>query len=105
MNSNSVYKKYLEFAGQEISQDEFETMLKQTSVNNPMTIYWAMLSGKRTRRTMYWGQYTGGAASDTRAERGELALVSLTDGEGWRTIQLNEVTRIRFENKTYFVTI
>jgi hypothetical protein len=105
MYHNSVHTKLLNLATQEISQTEFETMLRQTTNANPMMIYWKKLDGRRARREMFWGFYIGGKASQTREERGELALVSLTDGGEYRTIQLNEVTRIRFENKTYFVRL
>ena len=105
MYHNSVNRKLIELAGQEITQTEFETMLRNSSSSNPMIIYWSKLNGRKARRNMYWGTYTGGKASQTRSERGELALVSITDNNEWRTIQLNEVTRIRFENKTYFVTL
>ena len=105
MNQNNIHKKIIELQTQEISQSEFETMLRQSTNANPMMIYWKKLDGRRARREMFWGFYIGGKASETREQRGELALVSLTDGGEYRTIQLNEVTRIRFENKTYFVTL
>jgi hypothetical protein len=54
-------------------------------------------------REMYWGKYAGGAASITRSQRDELALISETNNGEYRTIQLNQVTLIRYNGKTYTV--
>ena len=103
MTANKVYSKIVEFAFQEITQNEFEGMLRDTSASNTMWIYWKKLDGDRTMREMYWGKYAGGAASITRSQRDELALISETNNGEYRTIQLNQVTLIRYNGKTYTV--
>jgi len=103
MTPNKVYSKIVEFAFQEITQNEFEAMLRSTTASNTMWIYWKKLDGDRTRREMYWGKYAGGAASITRSQRGELALISDSDNGEYRTIQLDTVTLIRYNGKTYTV--
>jgi hypothetical protein len=52
---------------------------------------------------MYWGVYKGGAASQTRSAEDLVALVSITDGREYRTIDYSSVWKCKFEEKTYYV--
>ena len=73
MNSNSVYNKLQKFASQPVSMDDFMTMLKSTSANNPMFIKWrtSVSPTHATSHTVYWGRYYSNSdQSVTKEEEG-----------------------------------
>ena len=51
MNSNSVHRKLVEFAGEEISIQEFERMLKDSRASQKIRVQWTTQEG---RRRDYW---------------------------------------------------
>jgi hypothetical protein len=103
MNTVSVYKNIQKFAIKSIDIGEFYGMLERSKSYNPVEIWWEKLDGDRTNREMYWGRFKGGKASQTRTERGEIALISIDDGREYRTVDLGTVWKCRFEEKTYYV--
>ena len=103
LTSNSVYKNLQKFAIPTIDIGEFQYMLEKTKSYNPMQIWWEKLDGDRTNREMYWGVYKGGKASETRTAEDLVALVSITNGREYRTIDYSSVWKCRFEEKTYYV--
>lgn len=104
MTDTTVYKKIQKFYIPSITFSKFYfEMLKESDVSNPISIWWEKLDGDRTSREMFWGMYVGGKASKTRETEGLIALVSIDDGEDYRTVDLGTVWKCRYQNKTYYV--
>jgi hypothetical protein len=104
MTGNTVHNKLQKFYIPTISFSTFYfEMLRESDALNPITIFWEKLDGDRTVRDMFWGMYVGGKASDTRKAEGMIALVSIDDGEDYRTVTLDSVWKCRYKDKTYYV--
>jgi hypothetical protein len=104
MTEATVYKKIQNFYIPSITFSEFYfNMLRESDASNPITIFWEKLDGDRTVRDMFWGMYVGGKASQTRKAEGMIALVSIDDGEDYRTVTLDSVWKCKYQGKTYYV--
>jgi hypothetical protein len=109
MNTNSVYKKAVQFAHQTISLSEFQDLLESSSRSNKIRVQWETLEGNTDYYWMWWdsGAYVGNEASDTKAAEGmfniQTTLTSESGRKKWRTLSLQTVSKCRFENKLYIV--
>ena len=107
MNSNSVYRKLVEFAGEEITLSQFEDMLKDSRSTQKIRVQWTTQEGRRRDYWFYWdsGAYVGGSAggSATKERQGMLNL----QGDGflgdWRTLTLGTVVRCRYKGQNYTI--
>ena len=109
MYENKVLNKIQNFAIQSISLSEARDYIKNSTNNKPVLIFWETLDDGRTAREMYWGKYKGGAASETRELEGMIALVSVDDGDEYRTVIWDTIWKLRAWNEdrdryiTYYV--
>ena len=109
MNSNSVYKNIEKFGikTETISLRRFQTLLESSSRNNPIRVQWETLEGNTDYYWMYWDSaaYVGGDAggSDTKAEEGMFNIQCLGLRPKWRTLDLQTVSKARFENTLYII--
>lgn len=109
MTSNQFYNKLLQFKATEISLSEFQDLLESSSKNNKIRVEWTTLEGNVDYYYMWWdsGAYVGGEAggSDTKAAEGMFNIkTTLTNETGrakWRTLDLQTVSKARFNNKLY----
>jgi hypothetical protein len=104
--NKTILDKLHNFAVKSITFEEFQTMLEATSIGNPIRIHWFKLDGTKADRLMYWdsGAYSpDNKATITREEEGLQALLSLSDGDDWRTIDYNTVWKCRFNDQTFYV--
>jgi len=105
MNHNLVHKNILKFAINEVSLNQFELWLGETSSNEPMYIWWKTNEGNNRRYSMFWDSsaYVGGNAggSDTKAAEGMWNLQGDYPGGDWRTLDTNTVTRFSWKGKAY----
>ena len=109
MTSNNYYNKLLQFKATEISLLEFQDLLESSSRNNKIRVEWTTLDGNVDYYYMWWdsGAYVGGDAggSDTKAMEGMFNIKTTLNNEGgrsqWRTLDLQTVSKARFENKLY----
>lgn len=109
MTSNNYYNKLLQFKATEISLSEFQDLLESSSRNNKIRVEWTTLDGNVDYYYMWWdsGAYVGGDAggSDTKAMEGMFNIKTTLNNEGgrsqWRTLDLQTVSKARFENKLY----
>ena len=103
MYQTKVSSKINKFAIPQIDIGVFHSFMEATDEDTPITIFWSKLDGDRTVRDMYWGEYKGGKASQTRSEEGLIALVSVDDGDEYRTVDLGSVWKCIYDGKTYYV--
>jgi hypothetical protein len=107
MNSNSVHRKLVEFAGEEISIQEFERMLKESRPSQKIRVQWRTKEGRRRDYWFYWdsGAYVGGSAGGSRTK--ELENMFNLQGDGftgqWRTLWLDTVVRCRYGGQNYTI--
>ena len=109
MNSNSYHNKLVQFKGIDISLSEFQDLLETSSRNNKIRVEWTTLEGNVDYYYMWWdsGAYVGGEAggSETKSMEGmfniKTTLNSETGRSKWRTLDLQTVSKARFENKLY----
>jgi hypothetical protein len=109
MNTNSVHNKLMQFKAQEISLSEFQDLLESSSRGNKIRVEWTTLEGNVDYYYMWWdsGAYVGGEAggSATKAQEGMFNIkTTLTSESGrseWRTLDLQTVSKARFNNKLY----
>ena len=109
MTSNSFYNKLLQFKATEISLSEFQNLLESSSRNNKIRVEWTTLEGNVDYYYMWWdsGAYLGGEAggSETKAMEGMFNIKTTLNNETgrskWRTLDLQTVSKARFENKLY----
>ena len=98
-----------ELAIPSINVAEAQDIVARSTSENPVIIYWTTESDGNTAREMFWGTYTGGKASDTRTQEGMIALVSMDDGDDYRTVtwdtiwKLNFYDELRGKNRTVYV--
>ena len=85
-----------ELAIQSINQMEAQELIARSTPGNPVMIFWTTLEEGNTAREMFWGTYTGGAASDTRTQEGMIALVSMDDGDDYRTVIWDSIWKLRY---------
>jgi hypothetical protein len=104
MNHNLVHKNILKFALEEVSLNQFELWLGETSSDEPMYIWWRTNEGNNRRYTMYWNPsaYVGTEASLTKEDNDMYNLQGDYPG-GWRTLDTLTVSRFRFRERTYIV--
>ena len=111
MNSNSVYKNIEKFGikTETISLRRFQTLLESSSRSNPIRVKWETLAGNVDYYYMWWDSaaYVGNEASDTKASEGMFNIqTTLTNESGrkvWRTLDLQTVSKARFENTLYII--
>jgi len=104
--NTNILNKINKFAIPTITFQEFQNILENSSVGNPIRIYWFKLDGAKADRLMYWDNSAyspDNAATLTREQEGLQALQSLSDGDEWRTIDYNSVWKCRFNEKTFYV--
>lgn len=105
MNHNLVHKNILKFAVEEVSRNQFELMLGESSAEHPMYISWTTNEGNNRRYKMYWedGPLGNGidGGSDTKAAEGMWNLQGDYPGGDWRTLDTNTVTRFSWKGKFY----
>lgn len=109
MNSNSYHNKLIQFKGIDISLSEFQDLLESSSKNNKIRVEWTTLEGNVDYYYMWWdaNAYVGGEAggSDTKAMEGMFNIKTTLNNETgraqWRTLDLQTVSKARFENKLY----
>ena len=107
MTSNSVYNKLVEFAGEEITITQFESMLKDSRSNQKIRCQWRTKEGKRRDYWFYWdsGAYVGGSAggSATKAREDMYNLQGDGFSGDWRTLWLDTVVRCRYKGQNYTI--
>jgi len=111
MNASRVHKNIHRFATPEITFTEFYDMLLSSSRSNPVKVKWrtrGIPAPAHTRNyTMYWdsAKYVGGKAggSATKEREGMVNIQVLDISGNWRTLDLNTVEAVVFENKRYLV--
>lgn len=109
MNSNSVHNKLMQFKAEEITLSQFQDLLESSSRNNKIRVQWETLEGNTDYYYMWWdsGAYVGGEAggSETKAQEGmfniKTTLTNETGRSQWRTLDLQTVSKARFNNKLY----
>ena len=109
MNTNSVHNKLMQFKAQEISLSEFQDLLESSSRGNKIRVEWTTLEGNVDYYYMWWdsGAYVGGEAggSAKKATEGMFNIKTTLNNEGgrsqWRTLDLQTVSKARFNNKLY----
>lgn len=109
MNSNSYHNKLVQFKGIDISLSEFQDLLESSSRNNKIRVEWTTLEGNVDYYYMWWdsGAFVGGEAggSSTKASEGMFNIKTTLNNETgrsqWRTLDLQTVSKARFENKLY----
>ena len=109
MTSNSVYNKLLQFKATEINLSQFQDLLESSSRDNKIRVEWTTLEGNVDYYYMWWdsGAYVGGEAggSETKAMEGMFNIKTTLNNETgrskWRTLDLQTVSKARFENKLY----
>lgn len=96
MIENLVHKKIQEFAIQPISLSKAKDYIKKSTSSKPVLIFWETLDDGRTAREMFWGRYEGPTtASKTREREGMIALVSIDDGDEYRTVIWSTIWKLR----------
>lgn len=111
MNANKVHKNIHRFATPEITFTEFYDMLLSSSRSNPVKVKWrtnGIPAPAHTRNyEMFWdsGAYVGGKAggSATKALENMVNIQVIGIDGNWRTLDLNTVEAVVFENKRYLV--
>jgi len=109
MTSNAAYNKLVQLRGIEISLSEFQDLLESSTKRNKIRVEWTTLDGTVDYYWMWWdsGAYVGGEAggSDTKALEGmfniQTTLESPSGRSQWRTLDLQTVSKARFNNKLY----
>ena len=109
MTSNSVYNKLLQFKATEINLSQFQDLLESSSRDNKIRVEWTTLEGNVDYYYMWWDSaaYVGGEAggSSTKAMEGMFNIKTTLNNETgrsqWRTLDLQTVSKARFENKLY----
>ena len=109
MTSNSVYNKLLQFKATEINLSQFQDLLESSSRDNKIRVEWTTLEGNVDYSYMWWDSaaYEGGDAggSSTKASEGMFNIQTTLNSDGgrkvWRTLDLQTVSKARFENKLY----
>lgn len=106
MNASIAYNKLLQFAPKVVSQQEFETILKEEATpSNPVKVWWKKEDGSITSHQMYWidGPIGDGIAGGTDTkELEDMYNVPVVDADGsWRTLTMDTIEKFRFNNKTY----
>jgi hypothetical protein len=105
MDTVSVHNKLQKFAPQTISLRKFQTLLESSSRSNPIRVQWETLEGNTDYYWMYWDSaaYVGNEASDTKAAEGMFNIQCLGLKPKWRTLDLQTVSKCRFENQLYLI--
>jgi hypothetical protein len=105
MNASSVHNKLQKFAPQTISLKKFQDLLESSSRGNPIRVQWETLEGNTDYYWMYWDEaaYVGNEASDTKAAEGMFNIQCLGLKPKWRTLDLQTVSKCRFENQLYLI--
>jgi hypothetical protein len=111
MNSNSVYKNIEKFGikTKTISLSEFQDLLESSSRDNKIRVQWETLAGNTDYYYMWWDSaaYVGNEASDTKASEGMFNIQTTLNSDGgrkvWRTLDLQTVSKARFENTLYII--
>jgi hypothetical protein len=109
MTSNGFYNKLLQFKATEITLSQFQDLLESSSRNNKIRVEWTTLEGNVDYYYMWWDSnaYVGGEAggSETKSQEGmfniKTTLTNETGRANWRTLDLQTVSKARFENKLY----
>ena len=107
MYNSRVYSKLVELKGKEINLSEFQDLLESSSRRNTIFVQWETNEGNVDYYEMFWdaSKYVGGEAggSETKQEEG-MFNIQCKDVKGrWRTLNLQTVTKCRFENKLYYI--
>jgi hypothetical protein len=107
MNGNTVNKKLVELAGEEISISQFEEMLKSSRSNQKIRVQWTTQEGRRRDYWFYWdsGAYVGGSAggSATKARNDMYNLQGDGFSGDWRTLWLDTVVKCRYRGQNYTI--
>ena len=111
MNSNSVYKNIEKFGikTKTISLSEFQDLLESSTRSNAIRVQWETLAGNTDYYYMWWDSsaYVGNEASDTKAAEGMFNIQTTLNSDGgrkvWRTLDLQTVSKARFENTLYII--
>jgi hypothetical protein len=105
MDTVSVHNKLQKFAPQTISLKKFQDLLESSSRSNPIRVQWETLEGNTDYYWMYWDSaaYVGNEASDTKAAEGMFNIQCLGLKPKWRTLDLQTVSKCRFENQLYLI--
>jgi hypothetical protein len=113
MYHNSVYKKVIQFAPQQINLRQFQELLESSTRSNKIRVEWETLEGNRDYYWMWWEDgplattEQGEEMSRTKLSEGmfniQTTLTSESGRREWRTLTLQTVTKCRFENKLYIV--
>jgi hypothetical protein len=111
MESNSVYKKIIQFAAKSVSIDEFLVMLKASSKTHKMNIVWmtegsADGNGKPphlSQHLMWWdsSEYVGGAAGGSETKESQDQFNLQTTGGEWRTLSYENIKTFSFKGRIY----
>jgi hypothetical protein len=115
MNTNAVYKNILKFGikTETISLSQFQDLLESSSRSNPIRVQWETLAGNTDYYWMWWvpgpigTTVQGEEMTKTKAREGMYNIqTTLTNESGrkvWRTLDLQTVSKARFENTLYIV--
>ena len=106
MEQNKVHKYIQRFASTPVSFSKFMSMLKETTEDNPMFIYWrtAIPPTHRAAYTLYWGPYYSNSdQSVTKEEEGMVNLVAPDTKEGWRTLTYDNISSFTYMGKRYVI--
>lgn len=106
MDSNKVFSKIQEFVGTEISLKKFQDLLESSNRNSKIRVEWETQDGNIDYYWMWWdsGAWTRSnrGGSETKAEEGMFNIQTEEPGK-WRTLDLQTVSKCRFQKKLYIV--
>jgi hypothetical protein len=106
--NKTILDKINKFASKLISLSEFQDLLESSSRGNPIRVAWETKDGTQDYYWMWWENGplgttpSGEKMSNTKSDEGMYNIQTFEKGK-WRTLDLQTVSKCRFENKLYII--